>query len=350
MALFSRIHTQYLSWSQNTPLPADASSVFQTWHQYDLDTERWIQIVADKTQTGNDSPPTTAKASKFVIATWNIDFSSALPGPRIAAILSHILKQTRPPDIIFFQEVSLVALKFLLDDSRIRESWFSSEAGAANWDGQSFATMTLLAKSRFATTQRDAAAEKAVLGPVWRVQYPTRFGRDALCCDIFIPSSHVDSVAPRRVRLINVHLDSLPIQPSHRPRQISTLAALLRSAGAGLVAGDFNPVLPEDASLVEDSGLVDAWVALRGQGPGHTWGIDGKQPFPPIRLDKVALLGLDVQNIEVMHPDVICMSRSSDAESTSDQQHQHRDVNELVPWSDHSGLKCSFGVVNSIKA
>ncbi|KAJ4259656.1 hypothetical protein NW762_007586 [Fusarium torreyae] len=181
--------------------------------------------------------------------------------------------------------------------------------------------MMLLSKDRFTSSN---------LGPSWRVKFPSRFGRDALCCDIFVPSlsSPADtSTKTSQLRLINVHLDSLPIQPSKRPEQLSTVAGLLREAGQGLVAGDFNPVLPEDDSLVQGNGLVDAWVELHNSQPGFTWGVDGKQKFPAGRLDKVAMLGLRPVNIEVLHPDTV-----------------FGEDGRTVPWSDHSGLKCTFNL------
>ncbi|KAF4456289.1 Endonuclease Exonuclease phosphatase family [Fusarium albosuccineum] len=165
-------------------------------------------------------------------------------------------------------------------------------------------------------------------GPVWRVNFPSRFDRDALCCDVYVSSPSSDNPSkPSRLRLVNVHLDSLAIQPSKRPEQLSIVADMLRDAGQGLVAGDFNPVLPEDSTLVENNGLVDAWVQVHGSMSGFTWGIDGKQRFPPSRLDKVAMLGLQPYRIEVMHPGII-----QEAEDYT------------VPWSDHSGLECTFGL------
>ncbi|KAF4966046.1 hypothetical protein FSARC_6246 [Fusarium sarcochroum] len=178
--------------------------------------------------------------------------------------------------------------------------------------------MMLLSKDRFTSSD---------LGPSWRVKFPSRFDRDALCCDIFVPSlsSPHNSTKTSQLRLVNVHLDSLPIQPSKRPEQLSIVAELLREAGQGLVAGDFNPVLPEDDALVQGNGLVDAWVELHKTKPGFTWGVDGKQKFPAGRLDKVAMLGLRPVDIEVLHPDTI-----------------QGDDGQVVSWSDHSGLKCTF--------
>lgn len=83
------------------------------------------------------------------------------------------------------------------------------------------------------------------------------------------------------------------------------MAALLRSAGRGLAAGDFNPVLPADETLVAENGLLDPWPTTRGSEPGFTWGIDGKQMFPPARLDRIATTGMEARSIEVLHPGTI---------------------------------------------
>jgi tyrosyl-DNA phosphodiesterase 2 len=229
-------------------------------------------------------------------------------------------------DIIFFQELSRDAFLLLLDEPEIRRGWFLSDADGVLPAGQSFQTITLLSKARFQSPKP---------GPVWRVKYPSRFARDALCCDVFVPRPVGSADDNVRLRLINVHLDSLPIQPSLRPQQISIAAAMLRSAGRGIVAGDFNPVLPADETLVEENGLVDAWLALRPDDPGFTWGVDGKEPFPPNRMDKVVSLGLRVQHVEILSPGYINKSDHGD----------HGADGDTIAWSDHSGLRCSFKLV-----
>lgn len=361
MALFARIRTQILSWSQDTPLPADtpdAVPVFQAWCEFNSSTKKWSHVHATCTNsTTSNIQQRTDQGSKLVLVTWNVDSSSALPQPRFSGIISHIMSLAPAADIIFFQEVSRAALEFLLDDPWIREFWFSSDVDCTSWEGQPFASMTLLSRTRFGYRNESLLGE-ATIGPVWRVKYPSRFGRNALCCDVFVPSLLCTPTAPAsaystpasattRIRLVNVHLDSLPIRPSHRPRQISIISSILRSAGRGIVAGDFNPVLPEDETLIKENRLVDAWAELRPEDPGFTWGIDGKQPFPPNRLDKVAVLGLKVQDIEVMNPGVVTHSNNArerrqamDDPTSPEQKH---DLNEPVPWSDHSGLRCSFG-------
>ena len=349
MGFLSRLHNQFLSWYQDTPLPADepdATPIFQTWHEFDDAKERWGPIDAARTTSSLGDRQKTAgqDPQSLVLVTWNVDSSLPLPTSRISAIISRILSLTPAVDIIFLQEVSRAALSVMLNDVRIRQHWFSSEVDTPNWRGHSFASMTLLSKERFAYPKE--SSEIPTLGPVWRVKYPSRFGREALCCDIFVPSPSPALGNPNaRFRLVNVHLDSLPVHPSCRPRQISIIASILCSAGRGVVAGDFNPVLPEDETLVQDNGLVDAWVELRSSEPGFTWGIDGKQHFPPNRLDKVATVGLKAQDIEVLHPESITrpgkLERVKSAEDPPSHEQEH-DVDELVPWSDHSGLRCSF--------
>ncbi|EPE30272.1 DNase I-like protein [Glarea lozoyensis ATCC 20868] len=279
-----------------------------------------------------------------MIVTWNIDATSTLPESRISAIISHILGLGPKVDVILLQEVSRAALAFLLSDSRIQDGWFSSEAGDTSWEGQSFASLTLMSRSRFAYTKDKSISSmgRLVLGPVWRVKYPSRFGRDALCCDIFINSS--------RIRLVNVHLDSLPIQPSQRPRQIAIVASLLRSAGCGLVAGDFNPVLPGDERLTQENHLVDVWDELRPEESGFTWGVDGTEPFPPNRMDKIATLGLKAQSIDVMHPGFVSKTKGigeTKGEESVATRKRDQESEDVVPWSDHSGLKSSFRILGN---
>ncbi|POR38688.1 Uncharacterized protein TPAR_01111 [Tolypocladium paradoxum] len=353
MALISRLCMQILSWWQNTPLPADlsiATLISQSWHEFGATSDRWT-AVGPAPETRSRSGDATGRDSRqLVLVTWNVDGCSPLPESRLSAIISHILSQVPAVDIIFLQEVSPAALSFLMNDIRIRQHWFSSDADAANWGGQGFGSLTLLSKMRFGYPKESSG--RPTLGAVWRVRYPSRFGRDALCCDVFLPISTSPSTAATtaattaaRIRLVNVHLDSLPIQPSQRPEQLSIVASLLRSSCRGLAAGDFNPVLPEDETLVRDNGLVDAWTELHPENPGFTWGIDGKQSFPPNRLDKVALLGLRVRDIELLHPDFVQGPQTHPeavfAEGSTNPE-QEQISYEVVSCSDHSGLRCTF--------
>ncbi|KAG6363354.1 hypothetical protein INS49_008451 [Diaporthe citri] len=159
----------------------------------------------------------------------------------ILSKLQRMLTNGSGPDIVFFQEVSRKALTHLLQSDRFREHWVSSEVDETNWAEVPFATMTLLSRSSFCnpentpdSTSSSTADAGSGICPVWRIKYPSRFKRDALCCDIFWGRE-------TRIRLVNVHLDSLPIQPNQRPRQAAIAASILRTAGVGcgVIAGDW---------------------------------------------------------------------------------------------------------------
>lgn len=321
MTLLASLQARVVSWWQDISLPAIEASdrpIFQSWHEFSDASNGWcpVQPITKPPKRQNITYPQESQPLRLV--TWNVDSASPLARPRINAILTRILSISPAADIIFLQELSRAAIAHILEDPRLRQDWLLSDADDAISGGQSFKSMTLLSKARFQTP-----------GPVWRVNFPSRYARDALCCDVFVPSP--SSELTSRIRLINVHLDSLQIHPSLRPKQLSVATAYLQSAGQGVVAGDFNPVLPEDATLVEENDLVDAWSELRSGEDGFTWGVDGDQPFPPIRMDKVAVLGLKLQGIDVYHPETI-------------KRGQEGDAGEEVPWSDHSGLSCTFGV------
>lgn len=279
--------------------------------------------------------------------TWNVDAFGDNHESRMDGILSRLqqmLADDNGPDVVFFQEVSRKALAHLLQSVCFRDQWISSEADETNWADVPFATMTLLSHSSFdifsgngknssESTSSSTANAGSGFCPVWRINYQSRFKRDALCCDIFWSTQ-------KRVRLINVHLDSLPIQPNQRPHQVAIAANLLRTAGVGrgVIAGDWNPVSEDDTALVERNRLVDAWERLRPGEDGYTWGLNEKseEPFPPARLDKVAVLGLKPLDIQVLHPGTLPESRGPGGKTTAGNDR------EGVPWSDHSGLFCSF--------
>lgn len=104
------------------------------------------------------------------------------------------------------------------------------------------------------------------------------------------------------------------------------------------MAGDFNPVLPEDETLIGHNHLVDACSELYPDKDGFTWGVNGDAPFPPGRLDRVATLGLKSCGMKVVHPGE-CTERIRVG-----QKGEHgQDYEEVtVPWSDHSGLVYEF--------
>jgi tyrosyl-DNA phosphodiesterase 2 len=344
MDFISQFRTQLQSWWQNTPLPLDVDATFQSWHQFDAADNRWYPVDTAHHPIPNNTSPDDKEEppdQPYNLVTWNVDYSSPFPTQRLSALLTQTLSLTPPPDIIFLQELSAQALQHLLTNPEIRRAFLLSDASGIPPPGQAFTTTTLLSRTRFPTP-----------GPVWRVRYPSRFQRDALCCDIFVPGGGATTTTTpgARVRLVNVHLDSLPMQPSLRPAQVAVAAGLVRSAGRGVVAGDFNPVLAGDGGLVEENGLVDAWVEMHPGEDGFTWGVDGEEPFPPSRMDKVAVVGLRVERVEVLAPGwvsraaavrgVVVAARAGDVAAPGYGGGDAGD--EMVPWSDHAGLRCSF--------
>ena len=350
----------------------EGDTVAQSWYQFDRPAKEWIEI--DPASAATTKASVAASASddgKFTLATWNVDAFEARPQERISALVDHIRSLT-PPDIIFLQELSGAALIKLLTIPWICESYYVTPGAVNSWlelNLSSFTTATLISKTRF--------GGPVCLGLVWRVFYESRYGRDALCCDVHFPppatstpmtaTSTPASASPGTavasaptppsaaearavIRLINVHLDSLAHRPSFRPDQLAITATSLRQVGRGLVAGDFNPVLPEDSTLVAANGLVDAWTTLHPEEPGFTWGIDGKAPFPPRRMDKIAMLGLEASHMEVMipgtlEPEPVTSQKEQKVSGVESRRRQGR--SGPLPWSDHCGLLCTFSVAES---
>lgn len=222
------------------------------------------------------------------------------------------------------------ALVHLLEDVWIQQNWYTSDASSTSFGTQKFAAITLVSK-RWITTH------DVSLAGLWRVQLPSRFGRDALCCDMLVNNASSKRVPDKhalRIRLINVHLDSLPINPSLRPRQLSLAAEYLTAAGRGLVAGDFNTVLPEDEDLISKNKLTDGWAHLYPEDSGFTWGVYNGNPFPPNRLDRVALLNLSPLTMTILKTHEVDghdkMASGGSAESPD----------MKIPFSDHYGLLC----------
>jgi len=199
--------------------------------------------------------------------------------------------------------------------------------------------MTLLPSARFTSSldsQKEGdgfeRGEKFMLGRVSRVTLPSNYRRDALYVDIIPPT------APSTVfRLINVHLDSLRNTLRYRAQQLEILANVLHEprCSGGIIAGDFNAICPEDDGLVDKNELADAWVALHGGSDpdGATWGfgVVRRGRLGPGRLDKVAMMGLKAEEIQVLRPGHI--------EVTSPGEEPVE-----IPWSDHCGLRCTFTI------
>jgi tyrosyl-DNA phosphodiesterase 2 len=325
--MLSCLHTQAFSWWHQTPLPAVGSSSetpsFQKWQQHLYG--QWTPYRNRNAREGTQH----RWAGILHILTWNIDAASLSPASRVTGLIRTIKDVSPLPEVIFLQEVSKIALSTLLADPWIQKEWLSSEADTSNYGKQAFSTVTLISKSGL-------AKYPISLGPIWRVPLPSRFDRDALCCDILLNDSNFEPTV--RVRLINVHLDSLPNSPSYRPQQVSIVASYLHAAGRGLIAGDFNSVLPEDYGLISENLLLDSWLALHPWQPGCTWGGKGDKSFPPARLDKVAMLNLFPSRLDLLRATqkTVRQEGEPDASKVNGAEHFER------PFSSHFGLACTF--------
>ena len=271
---------------------------------------------------------------------WNVDGFSSRAVSRANLILGHILEGPKSPDVIFLQEVTSSVRATLLDNARVRAAFLTTDAeDQTPFEGVPFATMTLLSSERFPPSvdwqkkQGDGVeggGEKFECAS--RVILPSNYGRDGLYVDIISPTK-----PGTFFRLINVHLDSLGNKQHNRTQQMEILANVLREpgCGGGIIAGDFNAISPEDEELVEKNELVDAWSALHGRADpdGATWGVGVKRRhgLRPGRLDRVAMVGLKAEEMEVLRPGHIEVPRPGE------------DPLE-IPWSDHYGLRCTFTI------
>ena len=123
--------------------------------------------------------------------------------------------------------------------------------------------------------------------------------------------------------------------PRSRPGEFVGSIAFSPGCSGGIIAGDFNPISPEDDGLVNKNELVDAWVALRRRADpdGATWGVsvERRDGLGPGRLDEVAMMGLKVEEMEVLRPGSLEVPRPGE-----------KSVG--IPWSDHCGLRCTSAV------
>lgn len=288
------------------------------------------------------TPSQVARPSRFSLITQNLDAFSSRPIARAKLLLDSILEESRRPDVIFLQEVTSDVHTAILANPKVREAFLVTDAqDKTSFEGVPFANVTLLSSRRFAfdpesqKREEDGGVErgeKFVCGPISRVKLPSKYGRCALSVDIIPPSTPTAAY-----RLVNVHLDSLGDTFRYRAEQLEMLANLLRGPGCtgGLIAGDFNAITPDDHGLLDKNGLVDAWVALHGEKglDGATWGVGVERDdgLTAGRLDKVALLGMEAKDMEILRPPLIEMPKPGEN-------------SDYIPCSDHCGLRVSFTI------
>jgi tyrosyl-DNA phosphodiesterase 2 len=156
-------------------------------------------------------------------------------------------------------------------------------------------------------------------------------GRDALVTDNIMVGAAAEHSAPRILRVINTHLESLPVGTPRRITQMGVIARLLKEDArilGGIACGDMNAIVPSDASLPEQNGLSDAWEYHKRDGEeeeGATY-----QPvtrYPPGRLDKILYTESDAFDVRDVRRIAVGLKMPG---------------GEWV--SDHYGLACHVGV------
>ncbi|KAG2358625.1 hypothetical protein BDR07DRAFT_1417134 [Suillus spraguei] len=197
--------------------------------------------------------------------------------------------ESKRPDIIFLQEVTCDVRTSILANLKVREAFLVTDAEDQTSFDKLFAFDLELQREEDGVER----GEKFMLGPVSRVKLPSKYRRCALSVDIIPPSTPTTTC-----RLVNVHLDSLGDTDPYRTEQMEILTNLLREpgCGGGLIVGDFNAISPKDHTFLDKNGLVGL--------DGATWGVglERHDGLGPGRLDKVAMSGVDANDMEILRP------------------------------------------------
>ncbi|PGH23228.1 hypothetical protein AJ80_02644 [Polytolypa hystricis UAMH7299] len=269
-----------LAWALNR----ERNLIPQDWYQFD--GEEW-ELASNSDDAGD--------FKRFRIITWNIDFSRGFDEPRMASALRYLEDLiTSPPSpfsgddlvVIMLQEMRGSDLKQIRDARWVQERFAITDLTSSHWHDATYGTTTLIDR-RFLVTD------------VFRVPWLSQYGRDGLFVDIIVGGSHQGS-EPRKLRLCNSHLESLPSNPPIRPLQVAAAAPYLHAeeVHAAVLAGDANAIQPSDRHIADDNNLRDAYLALGGvedTEEGYTWGYQSskwdQERFPPVRMDKVFYCG-----------------------------------------------------------
>ncbi|KAJ6012458.1 endonuclease/exonuclease/phosphatase family protein, partial [Penicillium canescens] len=212
----------------------------------------------------------------LVLVKWNIDLGAPKDQERATVTTTFITELEPKVDIVFLQDVSKGSCgKFYSTIVTVIRVFRANVMMGKD-------TITLLTMTRFSS---GSEIGKATLGPVCRNKYSNLFERDALCCDILVPSLGESGALTRK--------------------QWSHCLAISSSRRNWLYMG----------------------------------GVDGLQQFPPNCLDKTATLELKASSIRVLKLRQLGGSEKSGSlrpESTED----------FPSWSDHNGLLCSFSLTD----
>ncbi|KAJ6531804.1 Endonuclease/exonuclease/phosphatase [Mycena capillaripes] len=238
---------------------------------------RWHRISPDPDNDEDELPPTTIE-----LVSWNVSFDTPMVASRMEGVLRHLEKvvfkcrngRAPEPCVVLLQEVQApLGLNVILNDAWVREHFFVTPADSNKWpEDTNYGNVTLVEKS---IPVQDAHILEFGL---------SNMQRTGVIVDIRLaaPDPHEYDVI---LRIINTHLESLPVGNSIRPQQLKLLSKFLKGPGVrgGIIGGDMNPIGPADAGTPASLGLKDAWR----KGDGITWGEQPRTEFAPGRFDKI---------------------------------------------------------------
>jgi len=244
---------------------------------------RWHRLSSDYNRGDDDVP------SAIELVSWNVSFDAPMVALRMEATLRHLEKvvfkcrdgEAPNPCVVMLQEVhSIHGLEAILKDAWVREHFLVTPADTNKWpDDAQYGNVTLVEKSI------------PVVGA-----HVLEFGlsimqRTGVIVDIRLkaPEPHEHDVT---LRVINTHLESLPVGNEVRPEQLKLLSKFLKGPGVrgGIIAGDMNPIGPKDSAMPAALGLKDTWRKGDRDERGITWGEQPKTEFAAGRFDKILYL------------------------------------------------------------
>ena len=325
-------------------------------HFYDRIAGRWNKSASGSAHTGAEQ--SLAPIETFALITWNVDFMESHIDRRIDAALAYLERVVVPkndhPTVVLLQEFDWEAFPFLLNRPFIQDNYALTDISSESWiyTESGYGTVTLVPLTMLTSVRR-----------VHRIGMPnTTMYRDALYVELV--------VAPERtLRIANVHLESLRGRSdAARIKQLEAVRAFIDSDAvyAAVVAGDMNPIGPNDASLPARLNFRDAWVECRGnpvrstnvEGKGnmdidtsvqedpesHTWGYQPTTRFPPRRMDKILLAGAaKAKSVEIVGKGLTIDVPYE--ESSETEEEFELDQEDLIKWvSDHCAVLATVSI------
>ncbi|EJD06593.1 uncharacterized protein FOMMEDRAFT_165350 [Fomitiporia mediterranea MF3/22] len=274
-------------------------------YEFNEDKNIWL---AKPFAIAKDAPPAP---SLVQILTWNVDFMEQGVDERLECVLEHVQydvfkcpnHEAPAPCVILLQEVKADALiDVLLCNEWVRSHFHVTPASNEDdWPYSSYyGNITLVAKGIPVAAVSSLDFANSIMG------------RTALMVDVLLtprgtPDTNTDIVGgdgasgALKIRIANVHLESLPLGAAMRPQQLKLVADALQEPGldGGFVCGDMNAITEreQEKNYSKEVGLDDAYVGANND--GHTWG-NYQTEYPPGRLDKV--LYTPGRNLTVENP------------------------------------------------